>query len=148
MSELSETEGAAVVAVEVLEELTEQELSERHHLELRVERAFYEAGAALGELRDKRLYRSTHRTFEDYVRERFGYSRVTAHYKIAAAAVMKNLLTNGEQILPTSERQVRDLVGYPPKSQCLIWSQGVEQAGGKVPTSRIMALRKHFRTLL
>lgn len=135
MSELSEAEEAAV---EVLEELTEEEASERHRLELKVERAFFEAGVALREIRDRRLYRSTHKTFEDYVKQRFGYSRVSAHYKIAAASVVENLLTNGEQILPTSERQVRDIIKHSPESQCFIWSQGIEEAGGQVPTSRIV----------
>jgi hypothetical protein len=127
-----------VAPVEVLEELTYDEERDRHRLELRVERAFYEAGAALRELRDRRLYRSMHKTFEDYVRERFGYSRITAHYKIAAAAVVDNLLTNGEQILPTNERQVRDMMRHSPQLQCSIWSQSVEKAGGKVPSSRIV----------
>jgi hypothetical protein len=60
-----------VTAVEV-KELTDQEQSLRLQLERRVERAFLEAGQALMELRDRRLYRSTHRTFEgeqrDFVR--------------------------------------------------------------------------------
>jgi hypothetical protein len=44
-----------------------------------VERAFFEAGKALAQLRDglgdRRLYRSTHKTFEEYCRDGFGYSR-------------------------------------------------------------------------
>ncbi|MEH2025334.1 hypothetical protein [Nostoc sp.] len=71
-----------VVAVEVLE-LTEEEQSERLNLECRVERAFVEAGKAFMELRDRRLYRSTHRSFEEYCRERFGYSRHAAYLKIS-----------------------------------------------------------------
>ena len=35
-------------------------------LQRKVERAFFEAGKALAELRDRRLYRSTHKTFEEY----------------------------------------------------------------------------------
>ncbi|MBD2249553.1 hypothetical protein H6G26_40955 [Nostoc sp. FACHB-888] len=45
-----------VPAVEV-PELTEQEIRDRLHLERKVERAFFEAGKALSELRDRRLYR-------------------------------------------------------------------------------------------
>ncbi|QFS52529.1 Benzoyl-CoA reductase/2-hydroxyglutaryl-CoA dehydratase subunit, BcrC/BadD/HgdB [Nostoc sphaeroides CCNUC1] len=55
-----------VTAVEV-PELTEEEQRDRLHLERRVERAFSEAGKALAELRDRRLYRSTYSTFEDKV---------------------------------------------------------------------------------
>ncbi len=120
-------------AVEVLEELTEDEERERHRLELRVERAFYEAGVALRRLRDLRLYRSTHKTFEAYCRERFNYSRDTAYLKIAAATVYDNiekfLPTIGRQIpLPTSERQLRDLAkaDFQPEKQAQAWVQGVE----------------------
>ena len=72
-----------VAAVEVVEELTEEEVADRHRLELKVERAFYEAGAALRQLRSRKLYRSTHRTFEEYCRDRFGFSRQNANYFIA-----------------------------------------------------------------
>lgn len=47
MSELSRVE-VRTATIEVLEELTEQEVAERHRLELKVERAFVEAGTALG----------------------------------------------------------------------------------------------------
>jgi hypothetical protein len=40
--------------------LSQEEELQRLHLERKVERAFYEAGKALMELRDQRLYRSTH----------------------------------------------------------------------------------------
>jgi hypothetical protein len=137
MSEISEVE-SAVVATVVLEELTEQEAAERVRLELKVERAFFEAGTALRELRDKRLYRSTHRTFEDYVRERFGFTRFSAYNKIAAASVFENLLTNGQQILPANERQVRDLTGLEPGEQREVWQQALKAADGKVPSGRIV----------
>ncbi len=60
---------AATVVPEVVEELTEGELEDKHRLELKVERAFVEAGKALRELRDRRLYRNTHKTFEEYCRQ-------------------------------------------------------------------------------
>ncbi|MHC5917829.1 MAG: hypothetical protein ACYTXE_44235 [Nostoc sp.] len=44
-----------VTAVEI-PELTEQEISDRLHLERKVERAFFEAGKALAQLRDRWLY--------------------------------------------------------------------------------------------
>ncbi|WP_152592369.1 hypothetical protein [Nostoc sphaeroides] len=156
-----------VTAVEV-PELTEQEQSDRLHLERKVERAFFEAGKALAQLRDRRLYRSTHKTFEEYCRSRFGYTRMAATYKIAAATVMENLSTiglqnaeittdglqppqmstiglqnvemstSGLQILPTNERQVRPLVALEPEVQRTAWQQAVHEAGGKVPTGRIV----------
>lgn len=142
--ELNEKAPETIVTVDTtvvstkIEELTEDEEKERHRLERKVERAFYEAGSALRQLRDRRLYRSTHRTFEEYVKDRFGYNRISAHYRIAAVEVIDNLFTNGEQILPTSERQVRDLAPLKPDIQRQVWQQAVEQADGKVPSGRIV----------
>jgi hypothetical protein len=146
-----------VTAVEI-PELTEQEISDRLNLERKVERAFFEAGKALAELRDRKLYRSTHKTFEEYCKQRFGYTRIAASYKIAAATVMDNLLTNGLQkeeiatdelqtpkmltnglqILPNNERLVRPLVSLEPEVQREAWQKAVEEAGGKVPSGRIV----------
>lgn len=64
----SNTAAVEVTQVEVLEELTYDEERDRHRLELRVEKALYEAGAALRQLRDRRLYRSTHRTWKHTAR--------------------------------------------------------------------------------
>ncbi|MBN3948811.1 MAG: hypothetical protein HWQ38_21060 [Nostoc sp. NMS7] len=148
-----EDPGSATITVTAVEvpELTEEEQRDRLHLERRVERAFFEAGKALTELRDRRLYRSTHKTFEDYCRDRFGHSRQQSNYLIAAAGVYENLTTigcqnvanenlttNGSQILPTSERQVRPMTKLEPQEQQEVWLRAVELAGGKVPTGRIV----------
>ncbi len=61
-----------------------------------------------------------------------------AHFKIAAATVFENLSTNGRQILPTSERQVRELATLEATEQCQVWDEGVDVAGGKVPSGRIV----------
>jgi site-specific DNA-cytosine methylase len=142
-----------VETVPVLEdsELSAEEESDRLLLERKVERAFYEAGKALKELRDRRLYRSTHKTFEAYCRERFGFSRIAAQYRIAATEVVDNLLTIGYQnsptedllttgspILPSTERQVRPLTQLEPAQQRQVWQQAVSEAGGKVPSSRLV----------
>jgi len=146
VSELSAVEGETVVAA-ILEELSEDEERERRRLELRVERAFYEAGAALRELRDRRLYRSTHKTFEEYCRDRFGFSRRHPYRLIDAALVVDNLCPNGTQgslgtnwtqVLPTSERQVRDLISLEPELQRQVWQRAVEIAQGKVPSGKIV----------
>jgi signal recognition particle GTPase len=124
-----------------IEELTDDEEKERHWLELKVEQAFYEAGTSLRELRDKRLYRSTHTTFETYCRDRFGFTRANATYLITGASVVDNLKkmsTNGLQILPTNERQTRPLTKLEPNEQRQVWQQAVEQADGKVPSGRIV----------
>ncbi len=137
-----------------LDELSDDEIRDRLHLESKVERAFYEAGRSLAEIHNRRLYRNTHQTFEKYCRERFGFTRNAASYKIAAAKVVDNLLSNGEmstnglqndemttidvQILPTSERQVRPLTKLEPSQQREAWLKSVQQAGGRVPSGPIV----------
>lgn len=88
-----------VTTLVVCEELTDDELADRQRLEIKVERAFYEAGAALRELRDRRLYRSTHKTFKEYCYTRFGFTHRRINYLIAASQVVENIImgTNGSQ---------------------------------------------------
>ena len=81
-------------------ELSAEEESERLFLERKVERAFYEAGKALRELRDRRLDRSTHKTFEAYVQERFGLKRAHSYRLIEAALIVDNL---SSQCLPLGD---------------------------------------------
>ncbi|MBE9209885.1 hypothetical protein IQ244_25995 [Nostoc sp. LEGE 06077] len=142
-------EQAEVITVEVaavgVPELTQEEQCDRLLLEEKVETAFYAAGKALMELRDRRLYRSTHKTFEEYCRDRFGYSRDAAYLKMSATTVYENLQkhlpTNGRQIpLPTSERQVRSLAKaeLEASQQAYVWEQAVEEAGNKIPSGRIV----------
>ena len=145
-----------VTAAEV-EELSETEERDRLHLKRRVERAFFEAGRALAELRDRRLYRSTHSTFEEYCKDRFGFERRHPYRLIEAAGVVDNLIkmcpnwthfeieddpatvhSDQRQILPTSEGQVRPMTKLKPEEQQEVWQQAVEVAGGKVPTGRIV----------
>ena len=144
---------SAAISVEVveIEELSKKEESDRNLLERKVERAFFEAGKALMELRDRKLYRSSHRTFEDYCRDRFGHSRQKSNYLIAAADIYENLTTiccqnsgiddlttNSSQILPTSEGQVRSMTKLEPQQQSEMWQTAVEVAGGKVPSGRVV----------
>ncbi|ABA25027.1 conserved hypothetical protein (plasmid) [Trichormus variabilis ATCC 29413] len=143
-----------VAAVEI-PELTPEEQSDRLLLERKVERAFFEAGKALAELRDRRLYRSTHRTFEEYCKDRFSYTHRHVNYLIAASLIVDNIImgtnssqieeaqademgTNSSQIFPISEVQVRPLSKLEPQQQRKAWQDAVQEAGDKVPTGRIV----------
>jgi hypothetical protein len=146
VSELSQLETATVDAVEVFEELTEDEEQERHRLETRVDRALSEGWSALKQLRDRRLYRSTHKTFEEYAKERFGYNRAHAYRLISAAIVLENLSVerqdemspNWRQKLPGSESQCRELGKLPSKQQLLAWEKVLEVSGDKAPTATVV----------
>ncbi|RCJ38650.1 hypothetical protein A6770_39695 [Nostoc minutum NIES-26] len=138
----SENPASATIDVNAVEvpELTEDEQRDRLHLERKVERAFFEAGKALAELRDRRLYRSTHSTFEEYCKDRFGYNRSRSYQLIDAAIVVDNLHKCPQivDILPTAEGQVRPLTKLETEQQQQVWQAAVEEAGGKVPTGKIV----------
>ena len=124
-----------------IDPLTIEEEKARFSLERKVERAFYEAGTALRELRDRRLYRSTHVTFEEYCRERFDFTRRRPYQLIEAAQIYDNLIDKCEPmvpVLPTKEGQVRPLSELNTDEQPIAWEAAVKQAGGKVPTGRIV----------
>lgn len=53
-------------------------------------RSFVEVGNALAVIRDDRLYRATHRTFEAYVADRWGWTRNQAYNYVMAAEVADN----------------------------------------------------------
>ncbi|MDZ8140390.1 MAG: hypothetical protein RM049_34720 [Nostoc sp. DedQUE04] len=77
-------------------------------------------------LRNHRLYRSTHKTFEDYCRERFGFSRRQPYHLMEAAVIFDNLVAKCERnvhILPTNEWQVRLLAKLDPDIQPEAWQQ-------------------------
>jgi len=143
------------VRVELVDDLTPEEERQRLFWERKVERAFYEAGTALKELRDRRLYRSTHKTFEEYCRDRFGYSRRKMDYLISGSEVFENLQTRtiGSQsdkdetrtIGSQSDRDETRTIGSQSDrdetrtiQQREVWQQAVEAAGGKVPSGRIV----------
>lgn len=140
--DLEENPATATITVSTVEvtELTQEEQSDRLHLERKVERAFFEAGKALIELRDRRLYRSTHKTFDEYCLDRFGYNRSRSYQLVDAAVVVDNLQKCPQivDIFPTAEGQVRPITKLEPQEQQEAWLRAVELAGGKVPTGRIV----------
>jgi two-component system response regulator NreC len=70
---------------------------------------FVEVGQALAEIRERRLYRANHDTFERYCRERWGFTRQRARQFIDAAAVTTVVVKAGLPA-PTNEAQARALV--------------------------------------
>ena len=134
------------------DELSLEDERDRLRLERQVERAFYIAGSALRELRDRRLYRSTHKTFKEYCQDRFGFTRSHPYRLIDAASVIDNLSQmspigrqnnseseNGGDILPTSERQCRPLTKLEPQQQREVWRKAVENAQGRVPSGKVVS---------
>lgn len=57
----------------------------------RGKRAWYEVGCALHELRARRLYRATHRTWEAFCKEEFDFSKRYCDYQVGAVFALEHL---------------------------------------------------------
>lgn len=87
---------------------------------------FYEVGAALLTIRDGRLYRATHKRFEDYCQERWKMARDYANKLIRASELAADLDTKVSK--PTSETHARPLAKLPREKRAEVWERAVETA--------------------
>jgi hypothetical protein len=121
----------SVEDIEAAQELTPKERKRLGFLEDRIDHSIkssFEAGEALREVRDSRLYRETHPTFEAYARARFGFERAHAYRLIDAARVAEVLSTLGT--LPAAESHARELVPLLDEPEKLreTWTTAREKA--------------------
>lgn len=99
---------------------------------------FIQVGTALAEVRDSRLYREAHPTFEDYCRERWAFTRQRALQLIAAADVTTMVVAAGLPA-PGNERQARELaVSADEESVIEAWREARAEAErhGKTITAK------------
>ena len=98
-------------------------------------RGYVEAGEALRTIRDARLYRETHGTFEDYCRERWGWNKDRSNQLIRASEVSTTVLSLGAPA-PANEGQARELVGLPAETAAQIMRTAAET--GQTVTARVI----------
>lgn len=98
---------------------------------------FVEVGAALMRIRDERLYRVEYGTFEDYCRERWGFTDRRARQMMDAAEVAESLPTG--TIVPATESQARELSGLDPETAAEVMEAAAES--GKVTAAGIRDAR-------
>lgn len=77
--------------------------------------AFWAAGKALAVIRDRRLYRTTHTTFEEYVQERWEMSRAQAYRLIEAWPLAERIGTSPIGDTRLNETQIRALLPVAKK---------------------------------
>ena len=92
------------------------------------------------EIRDKRLYRASHGTFEAYCKEHWGTNWAHAYRLIESAEITDNLSPVGD--IPKTECQDRPLTQRSPEEQHEAWSRAVETA----PEGKVTA--KHVETVV
>lgn len=96
---------------------------------------FIEVGEALAEVRDSKLYRIEHDTFENYCRKKWGMTRQNASLLIGASKVTAELSSTLDSA-PTSVRQATPLTKLEtPEQQREAWTTAVEASDGK-PTAK------------
>jgi hypothetical protein len=102
---------------------------------------FVEVGHALANIRDKKLYRGTHKTFESYCQERWQYAKSQAYRLIGGAQIVACLSPIGDIPLPTHEAQVRPLIGLEADKAKAAWKDAVARAGkGKVTAEIVKSI--------
>ena len=122
------------------EPLSPAEQKLREELEQEIKEAFYRAGQALLQIREKKLYRSTHSTFEAYCAETFGFTRRYPYYLMEAATIVENLkqCERAVHILPTNEFQIRPLAALSAEEQAEAWLEALERSDGKAPSHNLV----------
>lgn len=100
-------------------------------------KSFIDVGMSLMAIRDERLYRETHSTFEDYCRERWGFTKTHACRLIESAKVVSDLSPIGDKntpssqaSLPQNEAQARAVAESAPdaKTRAKVWEAAVASA--------------------
>jgi hypothetical protein len=88
---------------------------------------FIEVGQALRTIKEKRLYRISFKTFEDYCVGMWAFKRSEAYRLIDASVVISNLSPIGD-ILPKTESQTRFFTSLEPEIQKEVWKEVVKQS--------------------
>lgn len=125
--------------VDLVNRLSKSERTELARQEKRIDKAlpsFVEIGEALNLIRDNKLYRGTHGTFDGYLSERWGFTRQRAAQIIGAAETMAALPVSVRPAV-TTERAARALkpVAKKPAAAKRAVKKATETATGATPTA-------------
>jgi hypothetical protein len=115
-----------------------ERLKELESVIARGRKTFIEVGYALAEIRDRRLYRQTHATFEAYCAEQWGWTRQRSYQLMNAATVVK-LLPAGMSTSVDNEATARELAKLEPKEREKVL-RAIEQRGERVTPAAIRAV--------
>jgi hypothetical protein len=91
--------------------------------------SFAEMGQALALIKERHLYRATHRSFESYLLDRWKIGIDYANKLITAASVCVNLVREGLPP-PVREKHTRELNRVEPAHRTEVWKAALDAAGG------------------
>lgn len=101
-------------------------------------RGTFVLGWRLGQIRDQKLYRSTHKTFEAYCRKRWDFSKTHANRHIQAFLCEKHLksVKDAEVYVPDKESQVRFIADLNQDQWVEVAAKVKEAVGNNDATAR------------
>jgi hypothetical protein len=128
----------ATVTGEIVERMTRGETAELRRQEKRIDAAlpaFTEIGDALATIRDNRLYRGTHATFDAYLAERWSFTRQRASQLITAAQTTAALPAAVRPAIDSERkaRAIRPVADKPAKARAAL--RAAERAADGEPTA-------------
>jgi hypothetical protein len=100
--------------------------------------AFAAAGKALQVIRDARLYRSTHDTFEAYVEQRWGMGKSQAYRLVEAWPLAERLSPIGERLTESHVRELLPFAGRHGQDAAAAVYQAVAEADGIRVTASVL----------
>ena len=98
---------------------------------------FIEVGQALAEIRNRRLYRSEHRTFEAYCQNRWQLKRQRAYELMGASEVAGNL-SEISDIQYLKESHTVPLQNLTGDEQLAAWRELWDETGGKITANKLV----------
>lgn len=105
-------------------------------------KTFVEVGTALATVRNSRLYRATHSTFEGYCTDRWQLERSAAYRLIEASGVVSAIADTGAETLPSNVGQTRELAKAPAAERTQLWSRTVVETNGNPTAAAVRAIRE------
>lgn len=117
---------------------TQEDIADFKRIEKEIETdqaSFLRVADNLIEVRDRKLYGIVADTFEDYVRDRWGWSKQRAYQLISAKRVVDSL-PEYESTIVDSESKARALAPVPPKRRMRVIHDAVEVSTNGKPTAR------------
>lgn len=111
--------------------------------------SFIDVGRALLAIREEQLYLSQANTFDDYCRQKWGWSRSYACKLIRsmeAADDVAEVETPMGTMVPANERVAREIAALDsPEQRADVWSKAVESSGnGKVTAAQVREVREEL----
>lgn len=136
--------------VSALSPLNEQEQTTRQQLEAIIQEGldtYLTVGTALYQIREAKLYRSTHLSLKAYLAERFDVGRQRAYQLMEAAQVVNALMAEVQStddntsvaiVMPKKESHASALADVPKEQRKRVWDEVVrdEERTGKAITAK------------